>query len=480
MSGRWPLLLGALWLAIAAVRPGASSQELPTAPPPRVLPPAELLRKLELQGAGSCAAAACHNGPGLGVQGREYAVALERDTRDPRQRVKDRHAQAYDVLFDPLARKIESVLHPGAAPRPETDALCLRCHVAGVFDNPVRLRDGVPQFRLEDGVSCEACHGPAQRWLASHFRTAGTAGWPAPGQSDTRSLPGRIRLCVDCHVGGAGTDVNHDLIAAGHPRLSFEFASFHSLLHKHWDYAKDHDPAADPRARRDFEARAWMLGQLISARAALALLADRAEPGASRPWPEFAEYNCASCHHQIQLPASRYFGSPLARAAGSPGILIASDWYTSLLPEACAGLNIPYDGPVHDALAAVRKAMATNRPDRREVAQTARRAVAILDQRLAAAQDGPAAPVPVDALLGRIARNARKRATHSYDETAQIYIAIHALRRARTDLGMPLAPLELPPLRGLLQFPPPVEGSAALTPNALRATLDAISRMEPR
>jgi hypothetical protein len=476
VSRRWPLLLGALGLAIAVVRPDASSQEPPTGPPPRVLPGGEPARKPELQGAGSCASAACHNGPGIGMLGREYAVALERDRSDLPFHYKDKHAQAYDVLFSPLARQMEAALHPGAAPRPEMNEVCLRCHVHPAFDSPTRLRDGVAQFRLEDGVSCEACHGPAEHWLASHFRSAGTTNLLALGQADTRSLPGRMRGCVDCHVGAAGMDVNHDLIAAGHPRLSFEFASFHFLLHKHWDYAKDRDPTVDARGRRDFEARAWLLGQLASARAALTLLADRADPAAGRPWPEFAEYDCNSCHHDLSKPGWR--------AASQAGTLVPSDWYTSLLPDAFAGLDIHYDPEVRDAVSAVRTAMSTNRPNRRAVAEKARRAAVVLDQRLRDANNGPGATVPVAELLGRIARNAREQATHSADEAAQLYLGVHALRRARADLGILLTPLRLPGLRGLLQFPPArgdsVEFSEAALRAALRAALDALKRNETR
>ena len=471
VSRRWPLLLGALGLAIAAVRPDASSQEPPTGPLPRVLPGREPVRRAELQGAGSCAAAACHNGPGGGILGREYAVALERDSSDLPFHYKDRHAQAYDVLFSPLARQIEAALHPGAAARPETNAVCLRCHVMPTFDNPTRLRDGVAQFRLEDGVSCEACHGPAERWLASHFRSTGTTNRVALGQPDTRSLPGRIRGCVDCHVGAAGMDVNHDLIAAGHPRLSFEFASFHFLLHKHWDYAKDRDPTVDVRGRRDFAARAWLLGQLISARAALALLADRADPAAGRPWPEFAEYDCKSCHQKLSAGGTRP-----STGKHKPGTLVPSDWYTALLPDALAGLGIA-DDQVRAAVTAIRDAMDTKRPDRRMVADRARHAAAMLDKRLADVSD---AAVRVDALLGRITHNASQHRAHSYDETAQLYLAIRTLRRARQDMGMPSAPLPLPPLRGLLQFPPPCNDYTTFSESALRAALHAVNRNAPR
>jgi hypothetical protein len=484
---RHPLLLtSALLLAVAAMHCVAFSQELPAGPPLRPSAPGhERPPMLQLQGAGSCAASACHNEQGsAGLRGREYALALERDAADPRQRARDRHAQAYEVLFEPRARKIELTLHPNAvSPRPELDAVCLRCHVLPGYDtHPVRMRDGIAQFQLQDGVGCEACHGAAERWLAPHFRSGwqelSAAGRLALGQADTRSLPARIRLCADCHVGAPGMDVNHDLIAAGHPRLSFEFASFHFLLHKHWDYAKDRDPNADPRGRRDFEARAWLLGQLSAARAALALLADRADASdhdPRRPWPEFAEYDCFACHHDLGSPRWQ-----LASGQRKAGTLPASRWYTTQLPNALAGFGLPVGAPLRDALTEVRAAMDANRPDRKQVADRARRAVALLDQRLADASAAPAAGMSVDDLLRQITRAAVEQPVLGWDDTAQLYLAIAAMQRARDDMGLPLRPLALPNVRALLQFPPSAEISERLTPSALGATLKELTGDEPR
>lgn len=440
------------------------------------------LARIPLQGAASCSASACHNRPGsTGTYGREYAVALDRDTSTRRLCYKDRHAGAYDVLFDPLARRIEQALHPEArSPRPQTDSLCLRCHVHPAFDTqPMQQRAGATLFRLEDGVSCEACHGPAGQWLAAHFRDGWTtlpaAERLALGQYDTRSLPGRIRLCVDCHVGAADMDVNHDLIAAGHPRLNFEFTGFQTAMHKHWDDAAD-------RARvPDFEGRGWVLGQVIAARASLALLADRAEAAVHdprRPWPEFAEYDCFACHHDLRPNGVRPSSGSSERKAGT---LPMSRWYVSLLPDALRGLGVAYDAPVQQALADVRKAMEANRPDRRQVAASARRAVSILDQRLAEARGGPATPLPVDVLLHQVLHDARRPSTPSWDEGAQAYLAIRALRRARADMGLPLrsAP-DLPKLRELLQFPPGFASPARFDPVELRKTLDALEGSQPR
>ena len=81
----------------------------------------------------------------------------------------------------------------------------------------------------QDGVNCESCHGPAQLWLAEHTQYGWNNRPPLEkerlGMRPTRELPERAAVCVGCHVGPPGRDMNHDLIAAGHPRLNFEFAA---------------------------------------------------------------------------------------------------------------------------------------------------------------------------------------------------------------------------------------------------------------
>jgi hypothetical protein len=367
----------------------------------------------------------------------------------------DRHAQAYAVLSDPRAQRMERRLHPeDPAARAETDTLCLRCHVHPNVDSSL-VR---PEFQRADGVSCEACHGPAERWIAPHFRAGWSALAPfarlAQGQSDTRSIGGRVQVCVDCHVGAPGMEVNHDLIAAGHPRLSFEFASFHFLMHKHWDLAED-------RVRPDCEARAWLLGQLIAARGAMRLLADRAAGAsrdAQRPWPEFAEYDCAACHHNLRATESSRRGI---------GTQVPSRWYTGVLPEALKGLGAAYNASIKSALADVDTAMATNRPDRGLVAEKARRVVALLDEQL---EQTHSAAVATEDLCRQLRQRGARVSARNGDETAQICLAVGALQRARGDTSS----LDRAQIRALLQFPVGMDSAG------LQKILDSLHEREPR
>src|SRR5262249_40039035 len=151
-------------------------------------------------------------------------------------------------------RMVQELEGPGA-PVPESNRLCLDCHVHPSATSAPRDA----QFAFEDGVGCESCHGPAQEWLAPHSTyTWGQLGDPDKvrlGLRPTKDLIERARGCVGCHVGAPGRDVNHDLLAAGHPRLNFEYGAFLANVPKHWDERRD--KARSP----DLEARAWAIGQ---------------------------------------------------------------------------------------------------------------------------------------------------------------------------------------------------------------------------
>jgi hypothetical protein len=151
------------------------------------------------------------------------------------------------------------------------------------------------------GIGCESCHGPASNWLDKHYqRDVGAEQRTAWGMNATRNLLVRSQTCAACHVGSDDNDMNHDMIAAGHPALRFEMGSYHGRLPKHW-------PVAERLANSDFHAQLWAAGQIASTDAALRLLAGRAERAAradnestSASWPEFSEYSCLSCHQRLR------------------------------------------------------------------------------------------------------------------------------------------------------------------------------------
>jgi hypothetical protein len=128
---------------------------------------------------------------------------------------------------------------------------------------------------------------------------------------DLHGVTNRVKACMPCHVG----DINHDLIAAGHPRMYFEFAAFHAQMPHHWSDEKDRDPTKSAYGRTDFEASGWLVGQLMTAHASLELLAERAANTLDH-WPEYAENDCAACHHDLQSKPAKALRRPGALSFG--------------------------------------------------------------------------------------------------------------------------------------------------------------------
>jgi hypothetical protein len=172
---------------------------------------------------------------------------------------------------------------------------CLRCH--SVQPAASQRSD---DWKAGEAVSCEACHGPSQRWLRDHAQRD----WQHERRSEfgmlnTTDLLIRARICTECHVGSPDREVNHDMIAAGHPALRFEMSADHARLPKHWRDSQENTP--------QFEWSLWLAGQIASADAALSLSHARlSNASAYGVWPEFAEFNCGDCHHALDVPTARH------------------------------------------------------------------------------------------------------------------------------------------------------------------------------
>ncbi|MGL4553661.1 MAG: hypothetical protein ACRC33_21065, partial [Gemmataceae bacterium] len=243
-----------------------------------------------------------------------------------------------------------------------------------------------------------------------------------PGFRDLRDLPTRADSCLGCHVGDATREVNHDLIAAGHPRLKFEFAAYYANYPRHWTYREDEERRANP----DQEARLWAVGQAAAGRAALELLATRAERAGKGPWPEFAEYDCAACHHDLLDEAGRRDRAARMKAkGGKPGDLPWSVWYRAV-PEADAGETLK------GRFRALDREMMRRVPDAKKVAADARAAAELLRE---VPREASAAKYPADAvkrLSGALARRTAL-AEDGWDGAAQVYLGLAALNAARPD-----------------------------------------------
>ena len=292
-GGRRQLAAGLLLGAVAAATM-AIGGTLPAALKSIVITDvSDAARARGLISAGSCSASACHGGDNSApaMWKKSYSIWA----------VKDRHARAYAVLSGQLAEQIEhNWLADGERePRPAwRDTRCLGCHADASSEH------ADPQ-QWSDGVSCQSCHGAANRWLVPHtLKTFSDDDRQRLGMRNLKDFTARAESCVACHVGSAAKpgepfprEVNHDLIAAGHPRLNFELTAFLANMPPHWN-------------RREDEATLWAVGQVVATRTAVANWPNaRARPSTGRAWPEFAEYSCYGCHQSL-MNATRSTGAP--------------------------------------------------------------------------------------------------------------------------------------------------------------------------
>lgn len=280
----------------------------------------------------------------------------------------DKHAtRAYAVLFDQRSQRIARNL--GLRERPQEAKLCLDCHA---YDPPPATRG--ERFKVADGVSCEACHGPAAPWIESHVAPhASHAGNVAHGLYPTNEPLAQARLCLSCHFGNKDKFVTHRMMGAGHPRLSFELETFAATEPAH--YVID----ADWRARKGpwDPARTWALGQALAATELIDVLLD---PKRSRDglFPELVVFDCHACHH----PMSEARWTP--RPGASPGRIRLNDAnFLMLRPLARRVLGTDGANEFAQSVAALHRAVAGDGGDTMEAARALRESLKGLTRALA-------------------------------------------------------------------------------------------------
>lgn len=249
----------------------------PAAPPPQP-PPGTVVadsphRVGSYVGVASCVNSGCHGSTQplstSHVLQNEYYTWLN----------TGRHAQAYNVLFNERSARIAKNMRiDGKAYKSQ---ICLQCHSTNVPANAVTGR-----IDPEDGVQCEACHGPAGGWRDEHTQTGWTHQQSVErGMIDLRSVPQRASTCMVCHVGDRTREVDHELIASGHPQLPFELDNYTESMPPHWKPNDTHG------------VRAWAVGQAVAFSTSLDNLQRHAR-GAK--WPEFSDMSCYNCHHSLK------------------------------------------------------------------------------------------------------------------------------------------------------------------------------------
>jgi hypothetical protein len=248
-----------------------------------ISPKDKSFEKYKYMGSISCDGSGCHGSTKkkqkFSIPQNEYYVWYE----------KDRHAKAFEVLKTEDSKRMAKNL---GIKTPEADTRCLVCHAVDVDKD----NQGA-NYALNEGVTCEGCHGPAEAWLGPHTRKDWDKKKGAEfGMLDTKNLAKRSERCLSCHLGvNKSRIVDHELIGAGHPRLKFEMDNYSAVMPSHWDQtdAKKKEAIGELRG-----VKIWSVGQAVALQQQLNLLSE-SRKAPTVLGPDLIHFDCFACHHEV-------------------------------------------------------------------------------------------------------------------------------------------------------------------------------------
>ncbi|MEA3013772.1 MAG: hypothetical protein QOD42_2317 [Sphingomonadales bacterium] len=360
-------------------------------------------------GVATCGGTTCHgrsNGDGPRV--RQDEVMLWQDPAT----AAGAHSRAYAVLREPRSRAIAERLGLGEA----TGApMCLGCHRTPLGARGVR-------FQTTDGVGCESCHGAAGGWLSSHYTVGGSH------EANIRN--GLVRLdnpvvraerCLDCHFGSPRNSqfVTHRIMAAGHPRISFELDLF-STLQQH--YTIDGDYRDRGKGTPD-GTQVWAIGQAIALKRSLDMFAS--SRGTEGIFPEFYFFDCHSCHRQISDDPRYRPGATANPGRSIPGGMPPYNDENMIMLSAAARVIAPGLAARFDRESrAFHAAMASGRSD---ALRAASQLGTTLDLLVAAFANAPIGPDTTFAIIETITTEAIRDRFTDYAGSVQAVMATDTL-----------------------------------------------------
>jgi hypothetical protein len=136
------------------------------------------------------------------------------------------------------------------------------------------------------------------QWLGPHTRPNSHAESVKAGMIDTKDVAVRAKTCLACHLGTGDQQVDHELIAAGHPDLAFELDTFTAG-----------QPAHHRPEKPAMRVRAWAVGLTAGLAESMRLMASHPE--------DFSHFECYQCHHDLRAESWRIQRGYGARRPGS-------------------------------------------------------------------------------------------------------------------------------------------------------------------
>jgi hypothetical protein len=144
----------------------------------------ELYAQPKYVGVKKCSSKTCHGGQKLGNQ---YGIWQ-----------KASHSKAYQTLGTDRAKKLAS--KAGVSGDPQKTPECLKCHVTAFGVDKGLISD---KFKVEEGVQCEACHGPGSKYKSLKIMSKTKYKKNREGQHKKFLKAGGVipteKVCVRCH-----------------------------------------------------------------------------------------------------------------------------------------------------------------------------------------------------------------------------------------------------------------------------------------
>ena len=245
LFGRIGVPLG-LSLAAGLPQPAGAQVPSPLPGPTPAIVTARTFRNVDSAdfiGAVGCSSSICHGGGPSPITTSTVVVGARNAFTI--WKARDSHAKSWATLATERSARMAVAIGAG---KPQETSRCTECHAPMQAVNASRVG---PLSRVEDGISCETCHGPAKFWVRSHTRRDLThAQNVTTGLRDLENLYVRANTCIACHQ-----VLPSDLQKAGHPPLYFELDAQSVAEPKHW---KDKGDWRGPQA--------WLVGQAAALR----------------------------------------------------------------------------------------------------------------------------------------------------------------------------------------------------------------------
>lgn len=251
----------------------------------QVTPETPLSDGMPHQGVMGCYGSTCHSRQdATGIVVRQNEILSWQDQTS----TSGAHLRAYKVLMSERSAAITQRLD---LDQPHKEPKCLGCHSDNI---PAALRG--PKFQVNDGIACEACHGSSVNWLTQHYEVnASHAKNIKLGLYALEDAETRAGVCLSCHLGSSRDNqfVTHRMMAAGHPRISFELDLFTNLQNHH-----DEDVDYAQRKTVQTGAHNWAIGQAVALKQQLTLFQN---PALNKDgvFPELVFFDCLACHREI-------------------------------------------------------------------------------------------------------------------------------------------------------------------------------------